>query len=695
MQKEKILIVDDSEMNRSILIDMLEDGYEILEAEDGEQALEVIRENEEELSLVLLDIVMPKKDGFDVLREMNREKWIQNIPVIIISSESGSTQVEKAFEMGATDYIPRPFDFTIVRRRVMNTLLLYAKQKRLINMVQEQVYEKERHSDLMIDILSQIMEFRNGESGEHILHVRVLTDLLLGYLSQKTDRYGLSMSEISIISTASALHDIGKLAIDEKILNKPGRLTAEEFEIMKSHTVEGAKMLSSVPVHQQESLLKAAYQICRWHHERWDGKGYPDGLKGDEIPIAAQVVSLADVYDALISKRVYKPAFSHEQAIAMIVRGDCGAFNPLLLECMTEHEADLKTALQRDASEDIRRRKLYGISEETLQGEGTASQRTLRLLDKERMRNSFFASLAEEIQFEYTSSTHMLTISTWGAKKLGLPEIIMEPAKDEKLHEIMDNADWKELSSRLYATTPQKPEVRMDCFLHYEGAGRWHRLIARALWSDDSNPEFEGAFGTVLDIHDAQQKMEELQQKASRDPLTDLFNRGGAKEQIERQLREHPDSNYCLVMFDVDNLKTANDTYGHQFGDRVIKYVADALRRSIRGSDISCRLGGDEFLIFLEYRTEIERTVDRIFHSLCGQVGIFPVTISMGAALGSVTGLSYEALYSAADTALYAAKQRGRNQYCFYDRTMGHTLQDAFSEQKSGQDSKERKEERV
>ena len=323
MRKEKILIVDDSEMNRSILADMLSDSYEVLEAEDGVRAVALLSRQASELSLLLLDIVMPRLDGFGVLEAMKVHGWIRDLPVIVISAENSPSQVERAYELGVTDFITRPFDALIVRRRVVNTLLLSVKQKRLIDMVEEQVYEKERHSDLMIDILSHIMEFRNGESGLHILHVRTLTDLLLSHLTRRTDRYHLTMADIAVISTASALHDIGKMTIEEKILNKPGKLTPEEFEIMKTHAAAGEAMLREVPLYQDEPLVKVAREICRWHHERYDGRGYPDGLQGDEIPISAQVVAMADVYDALTSQRVYKPPFSHEQAVKMIVGGEC------------------------------------------------------------------------------------------------------------------------------------------------------------------------------------------------------------------------------------------------------------------------------------------------------------------------------------------------------------------------------------
>lgn len=334
--RQLILIVDDSELNRTLLSEMLKDDFRILEASNGRECLDALEQYGMGISLVLLDINMPVMDGFEVLVQMNRNHWIEDIPVVMISSDDTESNIKRAYDMGVSDYIRRPFDAQIVFRRVFNTIKLYAKQRRLITLVTDQIDEKEKNNQIMIRILSQIVEFRNGESGLHVEHINILTGLLLERLVQKTDHYDLTWSDQYRITLASALHDIGKIGIDDKILNKPGRLTKEEFEIMKSHTLIGASILENLGVYQEEPLLKAAYQICRWHHERYDGKGYPDGLRGDEIPISAQVVSVADVYDALVSERVYKKAISHEKAIEMILNNECGVFNPILMECLVD-----------------------------------------------------------------------------------------------------------------------------------------------------------------------------------------------------------------------------------------------------------------------------------------------------------------------------------------------------------------------
>ena len=379
--KETILIVDDSALNRMVLIEILgKENYTFLEAENGQQAVELL-DCHPEIDLLLLDITMPEIDGFGVLETMNQYHWIEETPVIMISAEDADSFIERAYDLGASDYITRPFDARVVCRRVSNTLMLYAKQKRLVQMVAEQVYEKEKVSNTMISILSHIVEFRNNESGLHVVHIRTITELLLRRLRKKTDRYPLTEADISLISTASALHDIGKINIPEQILNKPGRLTKEEFEIVKTHSAVGEHMLRQIPFNQNEPLVKVAREICRWHHERWDGRGYPDGLKGDEIPISAQVVSLADVYDALTSERCYKAAFDHDTALNMIVNGECGAFNPLLLECLMDGADQIKQAMQeteeekqKDA-EQSQRQEANRLSREVLQEEGLLAGR--------------------------------------------------------------------------------------------------------------------------------------------------------------------------------------------------------------------------------------------------------------------------------------------------------------------------------
>lgn len=339
--KDKILIVDDSQMNREFLKEILCHDYDIILAENGVEAISLMKNHLSSLSLILLDLIMPEMDGFEVLTYMNKYQWIHDIPVMIISSENSGKYIGRVYDLGASDFISRPFNVNIVQKRVSNIISLYSKQRRLKDIVTEQVYEKESRSNLMISVLSHIVEFRNGESGLHIIHINMITEKLLYALLRKDPTCSLTSQDISLITMASSLHDIGKISISDKILNKPGRLTPEEFTIMKTHASIGGDIIRGLQWDQNDPLLKVAYEICRWHHERWDGRGYPDGLKGDEIPLSAQVVSLADVYDALTSDRCYKKAIPHKKAIQMIMNGECGQFQPMLLECLLDIEDEL------------------------------------------------------------------------------------------------------------------------------------------------------------------------------------------------------------------------------------------------------------------------------------------------------------------------------------------------------------------
>lgn len=674
-EKQKILIVDDSEMNRSILADMLGEEYEIIEAVDGSEAVVRLNIDSTDISLMLLDIVMPNMDGFEVLKVMNRRDWIKDIPVIMISAENSSSYVERAYELGVTDFINRPFDGMIVHRRVINTIMLYAKQKKLIELVADQIYEKEKSNSLMISILSHIVEFRNGESGLHVLHINMLTEILLNRLIKKTDKYNLKRSDIYLISTASALHDVGKIAIPDAILNKPGKFTKEEFEIMKTHTTAGAEMLDSIPYYKEEALTKMAYQICRWHHERYDGRGYPDGLKGEEIPISAQIVALADVYDALTSVRVYKPAYTHEQALNMITNGECGVFNPMLLECLLEEGENIQERLRENSIKQESSRNIQSIAESLLEYEEiSASERTLKLLEQERTKNQFFASLSQDIQFEYTKEPSMFTVSGTGARMLGIDEIVMNPLEDQKIKRISTQKVLDELHRMVKESSPSDPIIQYDGEILIKGEWCWSRVICRSMWTSEEEPVMTGCIGKIVDMHKEHAKIEDLQRKASHDGLTGLLNHSHAEMMVREKLLQEKDRNYIIAIFDIDYFKNANDRCGHMFGDKVLRHIAEKLLNSTRGYDITARVGGDEFMIFMEDREGIEGIVDRIFKALSGTYEGFDITISMGIARSKDVGRTYEVLFNCADWALYNAKKSGRAQYSFYDDSMKEIL---------------------
>lgn len=501
----RILIVDDSEMNRDMLSDMLSDDYDIVEAADGEEALIILKERVYDIDLVLLDIIMPAVDGFGVLDVMKRYHWIDNTPVIMISSETSQSYIRKAFELGVTDYIIRPFDSFIIHKRVSNTLMLYRKQKKLLSALEEQVYENEKNNSMMINVLAHIVEFRNGESGMHVHHIKQLTSILLQNLIEKTDKYHLTENDILLISTASSLHDIGKISIDDKILNKPGRLTAEEFEVIKTHSVIGAEMLQDLHNTHNYPLFDKAYEICRWHHERYDGKGYPDGLKGEEIPISAQVTSLADVYDALTSNRCYKKAFTHEKAMEMILDGQCGAFNPVLLQCLKDCEKQILAEFSDSIDTTQDDRLLIRATEELVENKISSDKIdfSAHLPIAARERWNFFSDGSGEIQFEYDAMLDVLRLTKYGAKVLGLQELTMHPRGLKQGYLGAQNIQTI-LDAMQSEASLEKPVVKIKKHISLNGPRRWYEIRIRTLWSNEEKPKYTGILGRIIDINDSE-----------------------------------------------------------------------------------------------------------------------------------------------------------------------------------------------
>lgn len=523
---EKILIVDDTDINREILAEMLGGDYIILEASNGKEALSLLQDKSTEISLVLLDMVMPEMDGLELLEIMGKNGMLSDIPVIMISADNSQDAMHRAYELGVTEYIPRPLDSIVVHRRCSNVISLYAKQKKLAGLFADQFYEREKNSRLMIDILAHIVEFRNNESAMHVINVQNYTEILLKELVNITKKYDIDEKDIMLIANVSALHDIGKISIPDEIINKPGRLTDEEFKIMKSHSAVGSQMLSDLPFHREEPLVKLAYAIARWHHERWDGRGYPDGLAGDDIPISAQVVSLADVYDALTSERCYKKAFSHETAIEMILKGECGQFNPLLLECLKNRAEKMRLVKEGGTLNIKGEDEIKEFAHELLRNDALyASDRLLHLLEYEKMKNRFFEGITGGCSFEYTAESKVLKFSKKSADVLGISETIVDPVHDGSLISIFGQETIKEMSAAFRAGSPQNPITQL--YLHQvviPGNGaeaprqtfritfshdmerdypenikyNIYRLICRSTWTIEAPQRFTGIIGKVV-----------------------------------------------------------------------------------------------------------------------------------------------------------------------------------------------------
>lgn len=460
--RKRVLIVDDVELNRFILKGILCADFDVVEAESGKEALDILKKESSEIAIVLLDIIMPEMDGFAVLSAMQKQGYINYIPVIIISTESTAQYVDKAYEMGATDFINKPYNPNVVLHRVLNTIKLFNRQQTLMEIVTEQVYEKHRYADMMINILSTVMEMKNGESGLHILHINTITRILTENLLRMTDKYTFSKSDIQLICVASALHDIGKIAIPDEIINKPGKLTKEEFEIMKTHSEQGAKMIDSLTEYKDERLIKFAYEICLYHHERYDGKGYPVGLKGDEIPIWAQIVSVADVFDALISERVYKAAYSPEKALEMIINGECGLFNPLIVQCLIESHEEIVSALTHvSAAEKWEEKAKYVADDVEKYHINTFSDKSLEYSSSNIAKLKFLTDCSDGLIFDYSLADSEIVIKS--NPELGVnSDIVFNPLDREQASKFFYMPVYDKAVELLYAASPQKSEITFE-----------------------------------------------------------------------------------------------------------------------------------------------------------------------------------------------------------------------------------------
>ena len=491
-KRQKILIVDDSKFNRDILKEILGETYNYLEAENGNQAIQIIGENIG-IDLMLLDINMPQMNGFEVLKIMKRSQCIEETPVIMISSEESVDTMREAYEMGITDYITRPFDSVIVKKRVQNTLSLYANQNNLVNVVVDQIYEKEENNNIMIRILSSILGSRNSESREHILHIKTATEMMLRQLIKITDIYHLTEADIALITTASSLHDIGKIYIPEEILNKPGRLTDEEFKIMKTHSELGADIIQDMHLPQEKPLVHTAWEICRWHHERWDGKGYPDGLKGEEIPISAQVVSIADVYDALTSERCYKKAFDHDTAIKMILDGQCGQFNPILLKCLKELSPRLFKMFSNETDDSKQYYEAQRLSNEILSEKSLPrknySQHLIKVMQE---KIDFFRKNSGRNSVDYNAVSGQLTIINENQQTLYQRD---DPKFDVFKEFEVSEEDVQHIIDLLDHTSVQNKEISVQIEAKMENNRQLYNLKLHTLWSSLKKDGYIGIVG--------------------------------------------------------------------------------------------------------------------------------------------------------------------------------------------------------
>lgn len=667
------IIADDIELNRALLSQVLMKHYRVLEAADGQQVLDLLEQNLEQVAVVLLDIVMPVMDGFEVLSAMNRKGWLKRVPVIIISAEDSEDFVLRGYELGACDFIGRPLSPNIALRRVDNIVELNSHKVHLEKLVLQQMNKLKQTNNFMIDTLSTVVEFRNGESGLHVRRIRAITETLLRAIAYRHKEYGLTATKIEEIANAAALHDIGKIAVPENILNKPGKLTPQEFEVMKQHTVKGAEILKGLEHIQDQTYYRYCYNICRYHHERWDGRGYPDGLVGGQIPLCAQVVSVADVYDALTSQRVYKPPYAHEDAIRMIREGECGQFNPQILTCLTDIDAELRAgtafSFMTATSLDTAQLRTDGLIP-------ALPDNTLILLERERERSRSLLALSSELLFDYDYDSDTSVFSNRFLDTFGGTPVRRNMSK---LMEEPSMAGFLELCKLLSAQRPVQ-SANLLCKTA-DGSKHWFEVSICSQWSAGPSPRYLGCIGKFTPLT-ASSPEPTPPPAPQRDPLTGLAGREATKRQVEDLLSAGDHAAGALMFIDIDGFQRVNDRQGSSFGDAVLKFVAQKMRAIFRTTDVVGRVGGDEFVVFLnevhsrEHLVKKAEEVCALFHSgYPEQPVLFPLSGSVGIALLPQDASSYDELLQRAAQALKRSKLKGHGNYSFFQRGV-----DALSE---------------
>lgn len=678
--KNKILIVDDVELNRAILSELFISEYEVLEADNGKTAVELMEDYRDDVAIVLMDIVMPIMNGLEALEIMNAKGLIEKVPVFLITAESSNEAISKGFKLGVVDVILKPFNPDNICQRVNNIIELYSHRYELETLVKNQMEKIEAQNEqlrnfnvAMIDVLSTVVEFRDCESGQHVHRVRKMTKTLLKVLGSENPKYWMSDEAIDNIADAAALHDIGKIAIPDRILKKPGKLDPEEFEIMKKHTLFGCEILETIDsLKQNKEQYQYCYNICRWHHEKWDGKGYPDGVSGDEIPIYAQIVSIADCYDALTTDRCYKKAFAHQKAVSMIKNGECGTFNPELLQCFLEISDSLPTILESgddltDLKNNYRQASQSDSPEKKPQCESDFN-RIIHLLEIEREKQEALFSMSGDIIFDYDVQKDKLTFSDEFKEVFG-GECVIDGARAYlRRHEILVESDYQAIRGLYYAMSEENREYTKEIrMINKAGEEVWYRIYSTSIWDKERKNVLLNVLGRLVSIDNMKREINQWKKQAESDHLTKLGNRAYGQQ----MLSEMTDTVATIMYIDIDNFKMVNDQHGHLFGDEVLYRIAEAIKEPFRAYDAICRLGGDEFMVIMRYSDDKETALLKANDIRAGIEKIakdidIPMSASIGMSFYPLDGTDTELLLNKADKALYQAKKSGKNACVIY-----------------------------
>jgi len=643
--------------------EMLKDSYIIIANEDINEAIDSLRVYGIQAALIILDTNIKNGKTGHILELIDSTYISRHTPIVLVCTENNMDIINRAVNIGAVDFIERPFNSEKIQQEIKSIISYSERVKKLKSDLYEEALQNEKGINVIANVVSHILEFKNRESELHVHNVRLMAELLANEVQKRGISNAIDKRKIHLFGLASALHDIGKLKIPDEVINKPGKFTKEEYDIMKEHSIKGAEMLRGIGVDIDGDLYRFAYNICRWHHERYDGSGYPDGIEGDNIPIEAQIVSIVDAYDAMTSERVYKPPMTHEEAIESIKNGECGAFNPKLIECIIETEVlqYVKSGAMRESEGDNQ----YSNTE--------YRREQLEVVDKRHKNQAFYAEMSMEIRFEYYKEKDVLYISRYGANKLGLGNIVEKPRKSDKLNAIFKNLDIKELFEEVDNTDGDE-NITLNRELRCDGTFgeeyRWHRIVIRKMYNEGM---YTGFIGIAIDIDEETRKIEQMRISTSTEYLTGAYTREAGERIIKDEIRAKYESDgeskeLALAVFDIDDFKDINNKHGHPFGDCILKDIVKKTKESIRYKDIVVRMGGDEFIILLKYDYGVQDIIERVHSQIASNYRGIDVSISMGIVTTEhiKERMTYESMYLYADKAMYSVKNNGKGSYMFY-----------------------------
>lgn len=663
-----ILVADTGIISHSSLLHEEEIGYELILVHNGRDVLSFLDVRFKEVAMLLSEDQLPDMSGLDLVSTVrSKENQISRIPVILFSEHVDGTLLNDSLAAGCTHVVSLPIEQSQLAA-ILQRVLEDAEYKTAVTeRISKEIYQNENRSRLFAMVLSEAVEFKGWQGDDlYPLNSGVCIKILLEHLRKRSSVYSyLDDNTIEHISLSAILQNIGYVTIPEEILSEPGKLTPEEYEIIKTHPEAGARILEEARNSFNDKIMDTAIEIARYHHERWDGSGYPAGLKGYDIPISAQAASIAGVYATLTETRPYRKAYNHDEAIQMILRGDCGAFNPELLECLKECSEELRSTPKINEYEKTLHSAVDRNVKARVRSEGHHPAHN-ELIEK---RQNFYASLSHDCVFEYQADPEEINFSEHTINKFGLPALVKDVLDNEILLDIIPAKDLKSILQRVKALRGENERIRYDVKLHFKGIDEWNRIIAGPIYSEDGRHEFLGMVGVIMNVQNEYQRISQLEQEATYDPLTKLRNRHNTQTIIEQHLNVYTEDNYCFCIMDFDDFKSINDQMGHAIGDVYLMELAMLLRHYIRKDDIVGRLGGDEFVWFFRYDKNPEEIIRRVFEKLNGSVVVDEgplLSLSLGAVTTKQAGRDVNVLYQCADAALYEAKRTGKGIYKFF-----------------------------